>query len=166
MIHWGYILGIGVCLLVISIIVFRRWRVCTDNELELFEIMSNECIATTVSSTPVVVNHNLLTISKGVHYTLTGKFENSTLHILPRTDKGNVAAADIVSIKFGCWQSVCEINKVEIVANEDKEITITAHNKSTHASQVVTLANTSLGLYHYVPSSATIADNIIKIIKT
>lgn len=162
--YWKFVLAAIVGFILI-IVVYKRWRTCKEHELELFEVMSADCVAMTVSTTASIITHNVISMVKGETYTISGSFTKTTLHIIPRTEKAKADVAQINSIKFGCWQSICEINKVEIHVKDTKQITITAYNKSTSNTLDLHLQSADLCLYHYIPSTASETDDALKIVK-
>lgn len=161
MLYWGSILAIAVVIsFILIIVIYKRAKTCNENELELFEVMNESCEKLDVGTTGVKLSHSLLSLVAGATYTITGAFKKTTLHIIPRTEKNKADTENIHTIKFGCWQSICEIDKVEINAREVKKVTITAYNKSANAAVTLNLLSSTLGLYHYIPSTAAETDTL------
>lgn len=114
MLHWGYWLGIALVAVVFIVFAARRWMACAETELELFQVMSNDSVLVSPSSTGANIVKDKLTLTKGQKFEITGDFEKSTLHIIPHTAKGMADTAKVQTVKFGCWGGLSKIVKLEL----------------------------------------------------
>lgn len=149
MLHWGYWLGIALVAVVFIVFAARRWMACAETELELFQVMSNDSVLVSPSSTGANIVKDKLTLTKGQKFEITGDFEKSTLHIIPHTAKGMADTAKVQTVKFGCWGGLSKIVKLELLVEEATKLKITASNKDAHETLALIIADPRLVLYHH-----------------